>query len=284
MSSLTLLRVALATVFLFDATVGQSVAADQPYAIDRLGHYTAQVRWRFVHNDASSTLVCHGKGTAIFLGGDRFLTAAHVVDQNPLTDACAAYGTADPTIEIEGTELRGRVIAAAPWVDMGGLLYPEGTDLALIAVDARMIPPELRSGALTICASDLPVDGAAAVVGTQFGVFPARTQPRVNDEFARIDLAAIPGHSGGGVFDPARRCLVGIVSNGGRDGTNYVATQVVQRFLARSSATSTNGTPITVRGQGDARENDASIAAEKPTDSKGYFAHTARGDYRAPSE
>jgi Trypsin-like peptidase domain len=284
MSSPTLVRVALATVFLFDATVGQPVAADQPYAIDRLGHYTAQVSWRFVHNDASSALVCHGKGTAIFLGGDRFLTAAHVVDQNPLTNACAAYGTADPTIEIEGAELRGRVVFAAPWVDMGGLLYPEGTDLALIAVDARMIPSELRSGALTICASDLPVDGATAVVGTQFGVFSARTQPRVNDEFARIDFPATPGHSGGGVFDPARRCLVGIVSNGGREGTNYVANQAVQRFLARSSANSMNGTPTAARGQGDVRENDAPIAPGQPTDSKGYFAHTARGNYRAPSE
>jgi hypothetical protein len=142
----------------------------------------------------------------------------------------------------------------------------------------------VRSGALTICATDLPIDGAATLVGTQFGVFAARTQPRVNDEFARIDFAAIPGHSGGGVFDPARRCLVGIVSNGGRDGTNYVANQVVQRFLARSSVISTNGTPTPARSEGDVRENDASIAPEKPTGSKGYFAHTARGDYRAPSE
>src|SRR5262245_30281955 len=68
------------------------------YDIDGLGDYAAQVSWRFVRNDGNKTWLCRGEGTAIFLGEGRFLTAAHVIDQNPLTDDCAEFGTTDPTI------------------------------------------------------------------------------------------------------------------------------------------------------------------------------------------
>jgi hypothetical protein len=35
------------------------------------------------------------------------------------------------------------------------------------------------------------------------------------------------GNSGGGVFDPAGRCLLGVVSSGGERGANYVVNEVI---------------------------------------------------------
>jgi hypothetical protein len=209
-----------------------SALAPALYDTDRLSDYAAQVSWRFVHNEGNRTWVCRGVGSAIFLGGNRFLTAAHVVDQNPFTDDCADYGIADPVIEFGTTQLAGRVVKVAPWDDRNGLVYPGGMDLALIAVDARMIPVALRSAApLALCDSEPPA-AMAVRVATEYGVGSATTRLRVTELFARIDFLAKRGDSGGGVFDPVRRCLIGIISSGGREGANYVPSAAIRVFLA----------------------------------------------------
>lgn len=232
---MTLLPLLVAADAMAQGTSFSSLPA--PYDIDHLSAYAAQVSWRFVHSEDTSTLVCHGEGSAVFLGGNRFLTAAHVVDQNPLTDDCAGFGAADPVISFGPAQLTAKVLASAKWSDDGELTYPGGVDLAVLEVDARMIPVELRSAApLALCASD-PPEGTEVQVATEYGVFAARTQPPTNEEFARIDLAARGGHSGSGIFDPPHRCLVGIVSNGGVNGTNYVANHVLRHFLSEESVT-----------------------------------------------
>jgi hypothetical protein len=215
--------------------------APAAYGDDDLRAYGGQVSWRFVHNEGNRTWVCRGEGSAVFLGGNRFLTAAHVVDQNPFTDDCADFGRADPVIEVGSTPLRARVVKSTSWVDNGGLTYPGGVDLALVEVEARMMPVERRSTPpLQPCDADLP-PGTDVQVVTEYGVFAAKTQPRVNDDFARIDLAGRRGNSGGGVVDPARHCLVGIVSHGGLEGTNIVSSETIRRFLAPPAATSSIG-------------------------------------------
>jgi trypsin-like peptidase len=206
------------------------------YDLDRLGDYAAQVSWRFVRNDGNKTWLCRGEGTAIFLGEGRFLTAAHVIDQNPLTDDCAEFGIADPIVEFGSAHLPAHVLRMALWADEGGLTYPEGMDLALIEVDARMIPVALRSNTpLPVCEA-APRLGTKLWVATEYGIDAARAQPRTNDDFARIDLAGRRGHSGGGVFDPVHHCLIGIISNGSVNGTNYVPNDIVRRFLGEPSA------------------------------------------------
>jgi hypothetical protein len=210
---------------------GEAIAV--AYDLTRLDSYIARVEWRVVHNESNSTQICSDAGSAIFIGGNLFLSAAHVVDQNPLTNECAAFGAVDPTIEFGDTKLHAKVRAVTQWTDNGGLYYPEGADLALLEVDARMMPLALRApGPLSVCESDLDSNGAAARIGTQYGDFSSVTAPRANDEFARISFAARPGHSGAGIFDPQRGCLVGILSNGGVNGTNYVSNDNLRAFLS----------------------------------------------------
>jgi hypothetical protein len=232
--------------------------ASAPYDMTRLTAYEAHIGWRMVQSAPGNTWVCQGGGSAIFIGENRFLTAAHVVDQNPFTDDCYRFGRADPVIEFAGGELKATFVAAVPWQDEGGLYYPGGADIALVVVDGRMIPPELRqSSPLAICSSDLP-PGSAVAVATQYGISAARIAARVNDEFGRVDFAGRNGHSGGGVFDPEHRCLLGIISNGGVNGTNYVANETLRHFLHGPAAAA------------PARTRQASIEAASPDASTGF--------------
>jgi hypothetical protein len=201
------------------------------YDIRRLNDYAARVSWRFVHNDDSHTQVCGSEGSAIFLGGNQFLTAAHVVDQNPFTDACADFGAADPVIEFRSAQLRARVVRSAPWYGAERLIYPGGMDLALLEVDAGMIPVELRSvERRAVCDADPPVS-AEVRVATEYGIDIAAVKRRPAGDFVLIELRPKHGYSGGGIFDPMRGCLVGIISNGGAAGTNYVPNDVLRSFL-----------------------------------------------------
>lgn len=228
----------IASILGVERLAAQDASPVLGYDVGRLNDYAAQVSWRLVHNEGNRTWVCRGEGSAVFLGGNRFLTAAHVIDQNPFTDECAKFGSADPVVEFGSAQLQAKVSRCTPWVDEGGLTYRDGMDLALVEVDERMIPVDLRSSAaLAICDSD-PPSSAHVQVATEYGVHSANTQIRTNDEFARIDLPGRRGYSGGGVFDPERRCLAGIVSNGGPNGTNYVSSEAVRRFVVRSLATS----------------------------------------------
>lgn len=206
------------------------------YDVDHLNAYTARIEWQSVYRDGNATFVCRGEGSAIFLGRNRFLTAAHVIDQNPFTDECAKAGIAAPVIEFGTTKLPARTLAVQPWEDEGGLAYADGVDLALVEVDGRMIQPELRTGsAHRLCAADLTEAGTEVTVSTVSGTYAARTQVSAS-LYSRVDFPAKRGDSGGGVFDKQRYCLLGIISSGGVAGANYVTTEVVRRFLDRLPA------------------------------------------------
>jgi hypothetical protein len=123
------------------------------YDVDHLNAYTASIGWRMVRQEGNTTTVCRGEGSAIFLGGNLFITAAHVVDQDPFNDECADAGMTDPVVEFGTTALPAKTLAIQPWDNEGGLTYPDGMDLALVEVDWRMMQPELRTASAHLCAS-----------------------------------------------------------------------------------------------------------------------------------
>jgi len=214
-----------------------ALSDDAIYDISRLNGYTARVGWRIVYNVENSTAVCRGEGSAIFLGGGLFLTAAHVVDQNPKKNECAPAGKVNPFVEFGSTTMEAKIIALQQWdEDLGSIFYADGMDLALLEVDKRMMQPELRSEVYhRVCESDLNAPGTEVKVSTEYGVYDAKTLPS-QTLYSRLDFAGKHGDSGGGVFDERRYCLLGIVSSGGHSGSNYVTTQVVRRFLEQSMA------------------------------------------------
>ncbi|HEV2547478.1 MAG TPA: hypothetical protein VGU20_09080 [Stellaceae bacterium] len=113
------------------------------YDVNRLNGYTARVAWRIVYNVENSTSVCRGEGSAIFLGGSLFLTAAHVIDQHPKSNDCAAAGKVNPLVEFGSTTMEAKIIAIPQWYEeFDSIFYPEGMDLALLQVDKRMMQPE----------------------------------------------------------------------------------------------------------------------------------------------
>jgi hypothetical protein len=194
---------------------GRSSTGAALYDVDHLNAYTASVGWRVVRHERNTTTVCRGEGPTIFLGGNLFLTAAHVVDQNPFSDDCADAGMSDPVIEFGTTELPAKTLAIQPWDNEDGLTYPDGMDLALVEVDSRMMRPELRTEAQRrLCESNLTEQRVDVAVSTKFGTCSAKTELSTG-LYSRIDFSAKPGDSGGGVFDKNRFCPLGITSSGG---------------------------------------------------------------------
>jgi hypothetical protein len=206
------------------------------YDVDHLNAYTASIGWRMIRQEGNTTTICRGEGSAIFLGGNLFLTAAHVVDQNPFRDDCADAGMTDPVIEFGTTELPAKTLAIQPWDNEDGLTYSEGMDLALVEVDSRMMQPELRTESPhRLCDSDLTEKDVEIAVSTKYGTYSAKSELGTG-QYSRINFPAKPGDSGGGVFDKNRFCLLGIISSGGFQGSNYVTTAVVRRFLDKFEA------------------------------------------------
>jgi hypothetical protein len=206
------------------------------YDVDHLNAYTARVGWRVVYNVGTSTIVCRGEGSAIFLGGSHFITAAHVVDRSPPRNECAAAGKVNPFVEFGSTTMEAKIIAIQQSdEELGSIFYPDGMDLALLEVDARMMQPELRSEAPhRLCESDIKVPSTEAKISTQYGVYTAKTLAHSTD-YSRMDFIAKLGDSGGGVFDKSRYCLMGIVSSGTVNSSNYVPTEIIRRFLDKAA-------------------------------------------------
>ena len=119
----------IVTVIAAVAATAQSLpprTAPTAYGDDDLRAYAGQVSWRLVHNEGNRTFVCRGEGSAMFLGENRFLTAAHVIDQSPFTNDCAEFGSADPIIEFGPAALRASAVKSTSWVMTVDWLIPVG--------------------------------------------------------------------------------------------------------------------------------------------------------------
>lgn len=137
-------------------------------------------------------------GYGIYLGNNAILTAAHVVGHWSLFS--------DPKIAIGNQEIPAKVIKKGSFPDL---------DLALLVVADDALPVSLRLRRNPLCKAP-PNVGMSVVV-----VYPDRTvrshivsplavAPQRRPQFGT--LITEPQGSGSGVFDPERKCLLGIMS------------------------------------------------------------------------
>jgi hypothetical protein len=137
-------------------------------------------------------------GHGVFLGRDVVITAAHVVGRWQLFS--------NPTISIADREISATVIKKGSFPQL---------DLAVLVVDDSALPVSLRLRRNPLCKTT-PAVGMPVVI-----VLPDRTErsqivspkliaPRYRTYFS--SLVNEPHSSGSGVFDPERKCLLGIMS------------------------------------------------------------------------
>ena len=138
------------------------------------------------------------QGSGVLIGGGLVLTAAHVVKVNPR----------DPTVIvlIEGRRVPGRVVFS-----------DASPDVAFIKVERSTMSALSRSRAASFCDHD-PGPGAPVVVDaigqttrSVTVVAPDNPPHRPGDWTATLGTGYHQGSSGGGVFDAATGCLLGIL-------------------------------------------------------------------------
>jgi hypothetical protein len=134
-------------------------------------------------------------GAGVYLGNGLVITAAHV-------------GTGN------GVRINGLNVPAA-LIKKGS--FPE-LDLSLIYMDQGKIPDSLRDRRMTLCREQPPA-GAPVILAAPQEITrssiasPAVIPPEHRTKFLTlISDGATDGKSGSGVFDPEKKCLLGILS------------------------------------------------------------------------
>jgi hypothetical protein len=138
-------------------------------------------------------------GAGIYLGRGIFITVAHLVGRGSLTKPRIVIGEHDYATAIvkEGTF--------------------ETTDLTLLGVEERGLPFRLRIRLNPLC-KEPPRPGQKVVTLSTEGITysqilaPDQLPQEVRKFSTIIADFAHTGNSGSGVFDPERKCLLGIVS------------------------------------------------------------------------
>ncbi|SEH40964.1 S1 family peptidase [Magnetospirillum fulvum] len=141
------------------------------------------------------------QGSGTYLGDGLILTAAHVVTVNPASTAV--------TILLDGQRLDGEVIRDG---------REDGLDLALIRLAPDSLPPHRRTQPQVRICNDNPAPRQPVQVAALGTVTPSATiaSPITSDGQTGnwTDILATGFHagaSGGGVFDPSRACLWGVL-------------------------------------------------------------------------
>jgi hypothetical protein len=188
------------------------------------------------------------RGSAVPLAGGLALTAAHVVDEASLREELCRLGRwpAEEAPYLVGLDLRGADGTAIPatrlrlgrstFAQQGcDLAYRDGQDLALLQPAVAVA----QAGA-EICVAD-PAPGqwvetfsaGQPVRGRMAG--EAVEPEAANGRYAVLALRLEAGDSGGGVFDGASGCLLGIVSmrDPAEPGRSWlVRAATIRAFLA----------------------------------------------------
>jgi hypothetical protein len=137
-------------------------------------------------------------GYGVYLGQDAVITAAHVVGRWTLLE--------NPTISIAGGQVPAQIIKKGSFPQL---------DLALLVVDDAALPISLRLRRNPLCKTP-PGIGANVVVVSTDSVERTKIVPPVAiaPEYRALfgSLVSEPHVSGSGVFDPDRKCLVGIMN------------------------------------------------------------------------
>lgn len=137
-------------------------------------------------------------GDGIYLGNGLVITAAHVVGHWPALTR--------PRVIIAGQDLPAQVIKEGSF---------EQVDLALLSVEQSELPVSLRLRRNPLCKTD-PKVGMAVIDVAPEGTTPSRIispmliAPEFQGKFNT--LISAPQGSGSGLFDPERKCLLGIMS------------------------------------------------------------------------
>jgi len=135
-------------------------------------------------------------GSGVYLGPGRAITAAH------LTNTAATMG-----VRIAGRDLPATILRQGVY---------EEVDLSLLSFDEPKLPRELALPRMQLCeAPASPGDRVIIVdaqVATQSHIVSPQVLPVSMRRFSTLINAARTGASGSGVFDPSRKCLLGIMS------------------------------------------------------------------------
>lgn len=153
----------------------------------------------FAVNIHHTPMQAWGPGYGIYLGNGLFVTAAHVAGRSWLTR---------PKVAIAGRAFPTSVVREGSFED---------TDLTLLWVDPTLLPSRLGLRLNPLCeAAPRPGQDIVTVVPEATAhshVLPPSALPADARRFDTvIGDVALTGNSGSGVFDPQRRCLLGIVS------------------------------------------------------------------------
>ena len=150
-------------------------------------------RWiataRLIQNGAPS-------GSGVYLGSGLIVTAAHLVEPNSQMSATIAGMTLPATILKHGSEV----------------------DLSLLKVDKDKLPANPALPDMPLCRAP-PWPGDPVIVADATAISNSRiASPQGLNVLMRhrfptlISDVATTGNSGSGVFDPVRKCLLGIMS------------------------------------------------------------------------
>jgi S1-C subfamily serine protease len=138
-------------------------------------------------------------GTGIYLGKGLVLTASHVVGEALINR---------PQVTIAGQDLPARVLKQDTF---------ERSDLALLAIDADLLPTSLRLRQIVLCQTPpWPGEDVITVIPEETVhsqvMSPVWLPVSVRRFNTVISDVARTGNSGSGVFDAQKKCLLGIMS------------------------------------------------------------------------
>ncbi len=140
-------------------------------------------------------------GYGIYLGEGLVITASHVVGH-------ASAG--DPSVHIAGKVLKAKFVREGAF---------QAVDLTLLRIDPASLPASLGLRRMPLCEQP-PRPGQPVITVTPQATAPSRIMapqllpPAVREKFDTvISDVETTGNSGSGVFDPARQCLMGIMSS-----------------------------------------------------------------------
>lgn len=139
-------------------------------------------------------------GYGVYLGRGLVLTAAHVAGRVSETK---------PVVRIAGLELPAKAVKEGSY---------ERTDLTLLQIDDKQLPINVQMRRMPICVHPL-WSGEPVIVAVPEGTARSHIisptflprEYRIRFSSAIADVATT-GNSGSGVFDLARKCLLGIIS------------------------------------------------------------------------
>jgi S1-C subfamily serine protease len=138
-------------------------------------------------------------GTGIYLGKGLVLTASHVVGEALINR---------PHVTIAGQDLPARLVKQDTF---------ERSDLALLAIDADLLPASLRLRQIVLCQTPpWPGEDVITVIPEETVhsqvMSPVWLPVSVRRFNTVISDVARTGNSGSGVFDAQKKCLLGIMS------------------------------------------------------------------------